>query len=174
MLVDVGAPPAERKPFPRSDARVPAPVIREDGAASRTARAGQMTQALLIVAWPYNGQVLTSFRFATAYKLPEVYTGNAVLTQISSSVNATNYELIYRCQNCFAWNQAGSTGNVSSSAGSFVIGRAQARSPADEPGLPRQDFLRLPQQRLRPVRSRPSPASSTRPTRPGPRWPPRP
>ncbi|KAI1380835.1 hypothetical protein F4677DRAFT_199933 [Hypoxylon crocopeplum] len=89
---------------------------------------GQMTQALLLVAWPYEDQVLTSFRFATGYNLPGVYDGNATLTQISSKVNATNFELIFRCQNCFAWDQAGAAGSVQTSSGLLILGRAMAKT----------------------------------------------
>ncbi|KAI2625839.1 hypothetical protein GGR54DRAFT_654226 [Hypoxylon sp. NC1633] len=87
---------------------------------------GQMTQALLLLAWPYEDQVLTSFRFATGYTLPGVYSGNATLTQISSKVTATGFEVIYRCQNCFAWEQDGASGSVQTSTGFFVLGRASA------------------------------------------------
>ncbi|XXH03587.1 hypothetical protein Hte_009992 [Hypoxylon texense] len=87
---------------------------------------GQMTQALLLIAWPYEDQVLTSFRFATGYNMPGVYTGNATLTQISSKVNGSNFEIIYRCQNCFAWDQEGSSGSVSTSSGLLILGRASA------------------------------------------------
>ncbi|KAI5860128.1 hypothetical protein GGS23DRAFT_250254 [Durotheca rogersii] len=89
---------------------------------------GQMTQALLLVAWPYQDQVLTSFRFTTGYSLPGVYNGNATLTQIRSSVNATGFEVIYRCQNCFAWDQDGASGSVHTSSGLLIMGRASAKT----------------------------------------------
>ena len=85
-----------------------------------------MTNSLLIMAWPSKNQVYTSFRYATGYFAPVVYTGNATLTQISSTVNSTSFELLYRCQNCFAWDQGGASGNVSTSAGYFIMGRAAA------------------------------------------------
>ncbi|KAI1389821.1 uncharacterized protein F4822DRAFT_442940 [Hypoxylon trugodes] len=97
---------------------------------------GQMTQALLLIAWPYKDQVLTSFRFATGYNLPGVYTGNATLTQISSKVTETGFEVIYRCQNCFAWNQDGTSGSVQTSGGTLVMGRASAKTVPSHPECP--------------------------------------
>lgn len=95
-----------------------------------------MTQALLLVAWQYEGTVYTSFRYATGYTLPEVYTGDAKLTQISTNVTATSFELLYRCQNCFAWDQDGNSASVSTSGGSLVLGRAAAKSGLENPTCP--------------------------------------
>lgn len=85
-----------------------------------------MTNSLLLMAWPNNGQILTSFLFATGYVQPEPYAGNAVLTQISSTINSTHYTLIFRCQNCLAWDHNGATGQASTSQGFAVLGWAQA------------------------------------------------
>ncbi|KAI1845097.1 hypothetical protein JX265_002817 [Neoarthrinium moseri] len=101
---------------------------------------GQMTQALLLVAWPYKDQVVTSFRYATGYNLPEVYSGNAKLTQISSSVNGSTFEVIYRCENCFSWNHEGATGSVSTNEGFLVLGYAQAKAAPTNPSCPDSVF----------------------------------
>jgi cellobiose dehydrogenase (acceptor) len=87
-----------------------------------------MVYSLLLMAWPYQGQVLTSFRFITDYFMPDVYGGNATLTQISSWVNSTGYEVTYRCQNCMSWDQDGNSGAVQTSQANdvLVLGRAQA------------------------------------------------
>lgn len=79
-----------------------------------------MTNSLLLMAWPYNNQILTSFRYATGYVMPDVYT-NATLTQISSNITATDYTLIYRCQNCLSWG----TGSASTSSAFWLLGWAQ-------------------------------------------------
>lgn len=97
-----------------------------------------MTQALLLVAWPYQGQVLTSFRYAYSYQLPPVYTGDAKLTQISSFVNDTHYGLTYRCQRCLAWNADGTPGKAPTSAGFLVLGRAQSKKDPTNAGCPNQ------------------------------------
>ncbi|KAI1081234.1 carbohydrate-binding module family 1 protein [Whalleya microplaca] len=97
---------------------------------------GQMTQALLLVAWPYEDQVLTSFRFTTGYSMPAVYTGNATLTQVSSKVDDTSFEVIYRCQNCFSWDQDGASGSVSTSGGTLVLGQASSATVPTNPECP--------------------------------------
>lgn len=95
-----------------------------------------MTQALLLVAWPFGDQVLTSFRYTAGYQFPPVYTGDAKLTQISSSVNDTTFEVIYRCQNCFTWNAGGANVSVSTSQKSLMFGRAAASKAPTNPGCP--------------------------------------
>lgn len=99
-----------------------------------------MVNALLLMAWPFQGQVLTSFRFVSDYFMPDLYSGNASLTQISSWVNATGYEVIFRCQNCTAWDQVGNSGAVMSSqpGGTLVLGRAQAADGPENAGCPNE------------------------------------
>jgi cellobiose dehydrogenase (acceptor) len=95
-----------------------------------------MTQALLLVAWPYGDQIMTSFRYTPGYQFPPVYKGDAKLTQISSFVNETTYELIYRCQNCFTWSASGANVSVQTSQKFFVIGRAAGSKAVTNPGCP--------------------------------------
>jgi cellobiose dehydrogenase (acceptor) len=95
-----------------------------------------MTQALLLVAWASEDTVYTSFRFATGYTLPGLYTGDAKLTQISSNVTATSFEVLFRCENCFAWNQDGTEASVSTSTGNLVLGRAAAETGLEGPTCP--------------------------------------
>ncbi|KAJ9137225.1 Fungal cellulose binding domain-containing protein [Pleurostoma richardsiae] len=102
---------------------------------------GGMTNALLLVAWPYDGEILTSFRYATAYAMPDPYTGNATLTQISSTINATHYTLIFRCQNCLSWTQDSQTGGVSTSSRFWLLGWAQATPPPGNAQCPDQITL---------------------------------
>ncbi|EFQ32394.1 fungal cellulose binding domain-containing protein [Colletotrichum graminicola] len=102
---------------------------------------GSMTNQLLLTAWPNAGEVLTSFRWAVSYDMPEVYSGDAKLTQISSTVNATHYTLIYRCQNCFKWNHEGVTNGVSTTAGFFILGWAQAFTNPTNPSCPADIYL---------------------------------
>lgn len=99
-------------------------------------QSGQMTQALLLMAWPYEDQILTSFRFAPGYAAPEVYTGDAKLTQISSTLSEDSFELLYRCENCFSWDQDGSTGSVSTTEGLLITGRAAAKAAPGNPSCP--------------------------------------
>ncbi|KAH3601089.1 hypothetical protein KXW46_004168 [Aspergillus fumigatus] len=97
---------------------------------------GGMTSNLLLMAWPYEGEILTSFRFSSGYAMPDVYAGNATLTQISSAVNATHYTLLFRCQGCLAWNHNGVTGSAPTSAKQLVLGWAQAVAAPGNPSCP--------------------------------------
>ncbi len=95
-----------------------------------------MTNSLLLVAWPWEGQVMMSFRMATAWMQPAPYMGKAKVTQISSFVNDSSYEVIYRCQNCFTWKTQAATVNISTTTGQLVLGRAQAALGPNAPGCP--------------------------------------
>ncbi|KOS38382.1 hypothetical protein ACN38_g10798 [Penicillium nordicum] len=97
---------------------------------------GTMTNSLLLLAYPYRGSILTSFRYTTGYHMPDVYTGNAELTQISSTINATHYTLIFRCSNCLQWTQGSESGNASTSKGLVDLGWAQAFPAPGNPKCP--------------------------------------
>ncbi|KAI1394791.1 carbohydrate-binding module family 1 protein [Hypoxylon fuscum] len=97
---------------------------------------GPMTNSLLLMAWPYEDQTLTSFRFASGYTSPDVYTGDAKLTQISSTIDESHFTLIFRCQNCLAWDQGGATGSASTSAGLLVLGWASSLQSPSNPSCP--------------------------------------
>lgn len=101
-----------------------------------------MTQALLLMAWPYEDQVLTSFRYAGGYVTPDVYTGNAVLKTLASSVNDTAFEIVYQCVGCWAWSQDGASANVSTSSGFAILGRAASNEAVGNPGCP--DAISIP------------------------------
>ncbi|RMZ68244.1 fungal cellulose binding domain-containing [Pyrenophora seminiperda CCB06] len=92
---------------------------------SGVSHAGGMPNSLLLVAWPESTAVKTKFVFASGYVAPNDYTGNAVLSQIYHTVNDTNFELVYRCQHCFSWNQDGAAGSQLPTGEVNVIGWAQ-------------------------------------------------
>ncbi|KAK3679705.1 hypothetical protein LTR78_000081 [Recurvomyces mirabilis] len=97
----------------------------------------EMTNSLLLVTWTNNDDIITSFRYASGYVAPDVYTGNATLTPISTNVNDTHYELTYRCENCWSWNQDGAAGSqvpTTASGAAQLIGWAQATNPPTNPG----------------------------------------
>lgn len=100
-----------------------------------------MTNSLLIAAWPNEDTVYTSLRYATGYAMPDVYTGDAEITQISSTINATHFTLIFRCQNCLKWNQGGQTGGASTTNGALVLGWVQAFPSPGNPTCPEQITL---------------------------------
>ncbi|KAK9425521.1 putative Fungal cellulose binding domain-containing protein [Seiridium unicorne] len=97
---------------------------------------GTMTNSLLLMAWPYDEEIYTSFLWATGYVQPGPYTGNASVTQIASTINETHFTLVFRCQNCLSWDQDGTTGSVATSAGYFVLGWAQALPQPSNPDCP--------------------------------------
>ena len=102
-----------------------------------------MPNALLLVASPNGDNVRTQFVYAgyvnqhvgnralltngRGFVAPNDYTGNATITQISHKVNETHFELIYRCQWCWVWNQEGADGSQipADENGVQVIGWAQ-------------------------------------------------
>ncbi|THH08759.1 hypothetical protein EW145_g2494 [Phellinidium pouzarii] len=63
---------------------------------------GQMVDNLLLVAWPNGDDIMYSPRWATDYIQPLPYEGPTITT-LSSTVNATHWKTIYRCQNCTTW-----------------------------------------------------------------------
>lgn len=60
---------------------------------------------------------------------PNDYTGNATITQISHTVSDDHFELVYRCQWCWIWNQNGAEG-------SQIPGETQVISWAQHKALP--------------------------------------
>lgn len=88
------------------------------------------------MAWPNEDEVLTQLMWATGYDLPAAYTGDAAITQISSHVNETHYELIFRCEGCLQWDEGGETGGLSSSSGFMLLGWAHAYDSPEGPSCP--------------------------------------
>ena len=89
------------------------------------------------MAYPYEGEILTAFMWATGYEMPVPYSGDAELTQVSSSITEDGYELIYRCRGCLSWNHDGATGGQSTSNGGLMLGWAWASAdPTGEPSCP--------------------------------------
>lgn len=95
-----------------------------------------MTNSLMLVTWVSGSKVMTSFRYASGYVQPEVYTGNATLSVIDSNVNDTHYSLTYRCENCWVWEEEGVSGSQvpkTTSAAAQLIGWAQATEAPTAP-----------------------------------------
>ncbi|KAL2786733.1 hypothetical protein BJX66DRAFT_341861 [Aspergillus keveii] len=100
---------------------------------------GSMNSNLLLMAYPSpttETEVLTSFRFSSGYALPSLYSGNATLTQISSTINSTHFTLLFRCENCLAWDHEGVTGAAKTSNGRLVLGWAQGSEAPTEASCP--------------------------------------
>ncbi|OAA55049.1 Cellobiose dehydrogenase, cytochrome [Niveomyces insectorum RCEF 264] len=120
------------------------------------AHGGHMPSDLLLMAWPYQGHVYTSFRYVTDYFMPLQFGGpngtNGTsaafpaprLTVIRSTANATGYEIVYRCQNCFSWQQGTYNETVHTATGDpdnvLVLGFAQAAKGPLNPACPGNDL----------------------------------
>lgn len=75
----------------------------------------------------------------SGYVAPDIYSGNATLIPISQSVNSTHFELIYRCQWCWAWDQDGTTGSqipATTASAAQLIGWVQATDSPTNPNDP--------------------------------------
>lgn len=84
---------------------------------------GSMLNALLLVAWPNNGKVVSSLRSATNYALPKVINGPTLQT-IASSTNATGFTYTFLCKKCL--NTDTSVESLNASAETGVLGWALA------------------------------------------------
>ncbi|CAK4030971.1 carbohydrate-binding module family 1 Non-catalytic module family CDH [Lecanosticta acicola] len=95
-----------------------------------------MTSSLLLLAWVDGESVMSSFRYASGYVEPDVYTGNASLSVIDSAVNDTHFSLTYRCENCWRWEDGGVSGSqvpATTSAAAQLIGWVQATNAPTNP-----------------------------------------
>ena len=95
-----------------------------------------MPNNLLLMAWPHGDEILTQLMWSSGYDLPVPYTGEATITQISSTITDDNYELIFRCEGCLSWDQGGAMGGISSSSGFMLLGWAHAYDPPGSPECP--------------------------------------
>ena len=84
-------------------AQVQAPITNGGGWAGFSM--GQsMTGNLLVVAWPNDGEVVSSFRRATGYTNPAVATGDFTMSPIPEGtyVNDTAFSYTFLCKNCIS------------------------------------------------------------------------
>lgn len=92
---------------------------------------------LLLMAWPFGENVLLSFRWAEDYFPPDLFLGTAKVSQISSWVNETMYEVLFRCEGCFSWTaDDGSIETVSTAPGPLFMGHAQSHDTPGNAGCP--------------------------------------
>ena len=109
---------------------------RADGTWMGLSHKSEMTGALLLLAWPDGDNVRTSFRYATGYVAPDIYSGNASLSVISRVNNATHYGITYRCEGCWTWDQNGVSGSqipATTASAAQIIGWAQATEAPTNP-----------------------------------------
>jgi len=115
---------------------IAAPIADGDESWFAITHSTGMTNNILLVTWLEGETIHKSFRFATGYDAPEIYTGNATLIPISETINATHYEISYRCKSCWVWDQDGVEGDMipktTASAGQ-IMGWAEATAAPANP-----------------------------------------
>ncbi|KAM0493580.1 hypothetical protein ACHAP8_009218 [Fusarium lateritium] len=97
---------------------------------------GPMVNSLLLFAYPHDGNILTTFHWATAQVEPGPYKGKATLTQISSRIDDAGFTLIYRCQGCTSWSQDGNSGQMATTSPIAVLGWAHSITNVMNPECP--------------------------------------
>lgn len=82
-------------------AQVVAPITNDGGWAGFPF-GSTMVGSLLVVAWPHEGEIVSSFRLATGYTSPPTTTGNFSMTTIPDGtyVNDTAFAYTFLCSNC--------------------------------------------------------------------------
>ncbi|KAF1351525.1 choline dehydrogenase [Lizonia empirigonia] len=114
-------------------AQIQAPITNGGGWAGFSM--GQsMTGNLLVVAWPNEGEIVSSFRKATGYTNPAVSTGDFTMSPIPDGtyVNDTAFSYTFLCKNCISDDVA--TGLVIYDAPSTnVVGWAMSSDPLTDP-----------------------------------------
>ncbi|KAI0055786.1 cellobiose dehydrogenase [Artomyces pyxidatus] len=91
---------------------------------------GAMADDLLLVAWPYNNQIVYSTRYTTGYVQPTEYDGPTITNLPSTSVNSTHWNWVFRCQNCTTW-LGGGMDVTSGGAWAWAYGGMAVDDPAN-------------------------------------------
>ncbi|KAG8925165.1 hypothetical protein FRC02_009888, partial [Tulasnella sp. 418] len=99
---------------------------------------GGMNNNLLIVAWPWNNQIIFSPRVTSNYAPPHVVT-RPVITTISFSITSTQWKWRFRCQGCTSWTFQGGSGAIVQDNYS-VFGWALSTVAVNNPSNPASTF----------------------------------
>ncbi|KAK7182663.1 Cellobiose dehydrogenase 7 [Paraphaeosphaeria sporulosa] len=90
---------------------------------------GSMLNSLLLVAWPNNGDIVSSLRSATNYALPTIVDG-PILQTIASSTNETGFSYTFLCKNCMSTDATVKSLNVSADTSIFGWAIATTSGPS--------------------------------------------
>jgi cellobiose dehydrogenase (acceptor) len=103
--------------------------------------AGSMLNTMLLVAWPNNGEIVSSLRTVDNYLLPKVIESGPRVQKIASSVNETGFTYTFLCKNCITSNSS-AIKSLDASVDNGILGWAIATtsSPAT-PSSPSSSFL---------------------------------
>ncbi|KAJ7621156.1 cellobiose dehydrogenase [Roridomyces roridus] len=96
------------------------------------ALSGSMIDSLLVAAWPNNGKIVVSTRYATSNVLPDVYPGPTITTLPSTTINSTHWKWVFRCQNCTSWLG----GSIDVTSPSNIPAWCVSTIPVDDPADP--------------------------------------
>ncbi|KAF8605228.1 cellobiose dehydrogenase [Ceratobasidium sp. AG-I] len=95
-----------------------------------------MNSNLMVVAWPNGNNIVASTRYAVGYTQPYVITGPTLTTiTAGTSVNATHWKWLFRCQSCTTWADGAMTVN-----GVQVFGWAYSTVAVDTPSSAASTF----------------------------------
>lgn len=115
-------------------AQIQAPITNGGGWAGFS-MGQEMTGNLLVVAWPNDGEIVSSFRKATGYTSPAVTTGDFKMNPIPDGtfVNDTAFSYTFLCKNCISDDVA--TGLVIyDSPSTNIMGWAYSNDALTDPG----------------------------------------
>ncbi|KAF2449550.1 hypothetical protein P171DRAFT_351695 [Karstenula rhodostoma CBS 690.94] len=90
---------------------------------------GSMLNSMLLVAWPNNGEIVSSLRSATNYALPTVVNGPTLQT-IASSTNETGFSYTFLCKNCMSVDTTVKSLNASAETSVFGWAIATTSGPS--------------------------------------------
>ncbi|KIY52484.1 CBD9-like protein, partial [Fistulina hepatica ATCC 64428] len=93
-----------------------------------------MTDSLLIVAWPNGDEVMHSFRETSQYESPYVYNSSSVsLSEIPAGtfINSTHLSLTFLCSGCITNNSLSFTSNASVAVMGYAVSVKEVYDPSD-------------------------------------------
>ncbi|KAH8155796.1 uncharacterized protein LAJ45_00808 [Morchella importuna] len=111
-------------------------IVGPIGGWSGVSFGGGMNGNLLSVVWMNGNEIVQSFRMASGYLEPTVYSGTASSIPLYTSSNATHFSYTFRCVDCVTWTDGG----FDPTADFTVMGWAQSTAPVDDPTDPASTF----------------------------------
>lgn len=92
-----------------------------------------MANHLIIAAWPNGNDVLASFRKATGYSAPPVYSGAWSLMPIAAGTfaNSSGYQYTFLCQKCITGDALTFVANASAATFGWGLSSSAVASPSD-------------------------------------------
>ncbi|KAL9074413.1 MAG: hypothetical protein Q9157_004394 [Trypethelium eluteriae] len=95
---------------------------------------GAMTNTLLFTAWTSNNKIMTSFREATAYATPPVYTATTVTASPIANgtfINTTHFSCTFLCSGCILGNSVTFGSDATNSELGYAVSATNPTDPTD-------------------------------------------